>query len=299
MTAPVDSATTGKQGALCAKSLASGGTLRYIPVMNFVPDTTTGIGIPPLVNNAQFEANSTLGFGLSSIGWEQPFIAGLTVADFFTRAILSPLADTDAGNYHNLTVYPDNAGSAAVVYGAVKHSGMSFVVPFAVDGSQQAVRFGFTAISADPESTSVAALTAPSAGALSTGQLLGFAQTSITGASSVVSISGQVSSGLLVVPGKSSTANTNYPNLVKGLLQTDVMGTVQITQLRDAGTIIGSAGGTLVVNVGTTSAGCSFTFKLVPARDRKPTNTGINYVTRTYLLKSNDGTTAPLVVADL
>jgi hypothetical protein len=147
----------------------------------------------------------------------------------------------------------------------------------------------------------VAALTAPAAGALSLGNVKGFAQAAFTGATQVVSVDFQVSTGLGPTGGTRAGTNARYPVLNKGLLMTAQGGTVTIVQPRTATTIIGSAGagGTFTVSVGTTGAGRNFIFALQPAMLNQTCNLGPNYVSNTYFLQSVDGTTAPFTVTDM
>ena len=294
-------ATSGKTGTLALQSLAAGGTLRYVSVAGFSPTISRGDALIPLINNAAFAANKVQGLSMANWDFPLPLIPAVTPADFFARAIGSVSGDTDASNYHLLTMYPDNAGSAPDVYAASKYASMSGQVAFSANGAAQAVALSMRGMSIDPQSGTVAALAAPPAGAISTGGATGFAQTAITGATQVVGASWDISTGLTPTPGVQAGTNPNFPYIAKGLLQTNLSGIVSLTQYKNAGTVLGANGqdGTLTLAFGTTGNGVAFSFRLMPLAVAVPSTQNINFITSRYALKSVDGVTSPIQFSDL
>lgn len=294
--------TSGKTGALATKSLAASGVQRNISISRINPIITRGDSLVPLINNVGYATNKVVGLTTCRLDVAMPLNPLVTPADFFTRAFLSVQLDTSAINYHTWTHFPDLQGNAPLVYALCKYYGFTLSVSFSPNGAAQSAVIGMSASSADPESGSVAALTTPSAGALSTGGIVGFAQSGAsTGASNVVQFDCSVDTDLQMVPGVVAGTNAKYPYLIPGTFQNDLTGQVNITQFRNSTTVLGADGsdGTYVLSLGTAGAGLSFTFKLMPLAIGKPSNLGGLYMRSTYALKSIDGTTPPLVVADL
>ena len=294
-------ATSGKTGALALQSLAPGGVLRYSSVAGFSPRILRGDALIPLINNAAFAANKTKGLTMADFTYNLPLIPGMTPADFFARAVGSVSGDTDESNYHLLTMYPDNAGSAPDVYARSKFGTFAGQVAFSANGAAQAVALTMGGMSVDPQSGAVAALAPPPVGAISNGGVSGFAQTAITGASQVVGVSWNVSTGLVVTPGVVAGSNPAYPYLMKGLLQNDITGIVSVTQYKNAATVLGAEGsdGTLDLAFGTIGNGLGMTFALMPMAVALPSTQNINYITSRYNLKSVNGITSPLLFRDL
>lgn len=294
-------ASSGKTGALALQSLATGGVLRYVPVAGFSPSVSRGDALVPLINNANFSTNKTLGISIGNFVFSLPLIPAITPADFFARAIGSTAGDTDAANYHTLTMYPDNNGDAPDVFALSKFDTFSGQVAFSANGAAQAVAMTLSGRSIDPYSGSVTALAAPSAGALSTGGVQGFAQTVITGATQVVGVSWQVGTGLVTTAGAVAGTNSNFPYLAKGLLQTGIGGIVTVTQYRNAATVLGLTGanGSLDLAFGATGNGLGMTFELMPLSIARPSTQSVNMMTSTYALVSVDGTTSPIAFRNL
>lgn len=292
--------TSGKTGALALKSLAVGGTLIYLPVAGFNPSISRGDDVVALINNSSYACNYVKGIALGSFDIATPLIPAVLNADFHARAFGSVDGDTDAANYFILTNYPDRAGSAGVVYGNVKFGRLQGSVQYSTSGAASAVGVRLSGLIQDPESTATA-LAAPSSGALACSGIKGFAQTAITGATQVVAVSWDISTGLTATPGKATGANPLYPALVKGLLALALDGTVSLTQYRNAATILCGDGnpGTLTLAFGGVGDGISYTFQLIPMTVGKPSSMGVNYMTSTYRLKSTDGSSSPFQVADL
>lgn len=293
--------TSGKTGALATKSLAASGTQRNISISRLNPIITRGDSLVPLINNVGYATNKVVGITTCRLDVSMPLTPLVTPADFFTRAFLSGQLDTSAINYHTWTHFPDLQGNTPLVYALCKYFGFTLSVAFSTNGAAQSAVIGMSANSADPESGSVAALTTPSAGALSTGGIVGFAQASYTGASNIVQFDSSISTDLQMVPGAVAGTNAKYPYIIPGTYQNDLTGTVNITQFRNATTVLGADGtdGTFVISLGVAAAGLSFTYKLMPLAIGKPSDLGGLYMRSTYALKSIDGTTPPLVVADL
>ena len=290
-------ASVGRGGALGVK--VGAGSNLYLPISSYQSSVSSGKEVLDLINNAAYPVNESDGLALGSFSFNTPLIAGVETASLLTSLFLSASGDTDAGNYSVLTFYPDAAGTPAEVHGQCKFSSLTGSLQFSTSGAASAFVLGMSGIIIDPFSGSAVAASAPSAGAISTGRVLNYAQSVISGASNVVGVSFQVLTGAIPTPGvQTGTGNALYPLLCAGALLTGLTGTVTVTQLRSAGTVLTSAG-TLTVTVGTTGAGLSFAFKLLPLSVRRPSSLGLLYMQSSYMLKSTDGTTSPLVTSAL
>jgi hypothetical protein len=300
-------ASSGKGGAFAELSLAASGTQYNMAAAQMNYDTVRGDAVIDLLNNEWFAANYVQGLTVGRFSIAMPYIPVQMPADFWTRAFFSVFGDTDGplagGTYHTLTVWPDAAGSAAVVYGNCKYAGFSFQVMFDPNGAVQTFGISMTGLSQDPESGSVSALSTPTTGALTVGNAKGFAQTTFTGATNVVGIQGNISCGLVPTEGVVAGTNTIYPYNIAGLMQTDLSGTVTITQKRSAATVLGAtatgAPTALIMAIGSTGQGATWTLGLKSISKSLPSNLGKNYMRNVYQLLSVDGTTSPLTIADL
>lgn len=291
----------GRSGAFALKSKEAGGTLRYMPHAGFQPYINRGTDILDLVNNNGFAVNQVQGLALGSFSLIVPHIVGVTAADFFTRAFGSTYGDTDASNYHIMTVWPDGNGSTPDVHDLCKFGSMSSRVRWDPSGQASAIVYQMGGLIIDPESGTATALTTPSAGALSTGNVLGAAQATLTGVTDYVEFAYTISTSLGVSLGRKAGTNANYPTLCKGLLMGGQVGSVAVTQHRSATTVIGADGsaGTITLTIGTTGAGVAKVFRIIPVGLGKPSTLGPNYRVHNYRLKSTDGTTAPYTCTDL
>jgi len=295
-------AVNGVTGSLAIQGKDGSGTLRYIPVAQVTPTITRGDSVIPLVNNAAFACNLVKGSAAAEIQIDTYLFAGLMNADFFNAGFASGGGDTGASGYNVVTLRSNNeSGEGAQTYAKSKFAGMSGSVRFSNDGSAQACRLGMRLMSVDPLSGSITALAAPSAGALSTTGILGFAQAAFSNASEVTAVEWNIDTGLQVVPGVVAGSNSEYPSLPKGVMLTELMGTVKITQIANPTTRLGSSGsgGTFTLSLGTTGAGIALSFAVIPMADSKPTTIGIGYIQSTYALKSVDGVTPSFSAVDL
>jgi hypothetical protein len=147
-------------------------------------------------------------------------------------------------------------------------------------------------MSLDPESGSVSALAAPPSGPLSNSGVAGYQQTAVMAGANALDGLAQIDTNitvtLVVVPGKRAGTNSAYPYLAKGLLATNLTGTVSITQIRNAQyQLLGS--GILTLNIGAVGAGLAESLSLMPVTIGKPSGLGINMATSTFQIKSVSG----------
>ena len=291
----------GVTGSLSILDADGAGTLRYLPTLSVNPQISRGDSTIQLVNNAGYVVNKVKGSASASVSFNTFIFQGLTNASFFNNAVSSGSGDTGSSGYSQLTLRSNNqGGEGAENYYKAKCAGMSGSVRFSNNGAAQALQLSMQYLCADPLSTTTA-LAAPPAGALATSGILGFAQASFSGASDVVAVSWNLTTGAQFIPGVVASSNPEFTSLPKGVQQTILDGTVTITQIKNPATRLGALGndGTFVLNLGTTGNGIALTFNVMPMMTSKPTTTGIGYISSTYGLKSVDGITAPFYATNL
>lgn len=299
--------TYGMSGATAIKSVETGGTLHYIPKSNFSRDIVIGTSIVPLVNNTASPVNTLKGPASAIFRLNAPFIADVYDADFYARAILSCFQDGDAHNYHTLTNWDDNySGDLPEVFGLCKFGNWSGGIDFAANGGASAIGQSFSGMSADPLSLAasggVPALTAPSTGALSGGNLLSSCQATITGASGVVAVRWSFNTNVTMSPVKCSpSSNPLFTSHIFGLIQQGLTGSVTITQRARATTFLSRDGSdaTLSIALGSTGAGIGITVNVIGVGISKQSNLGLNLTDTTYQLKSATGNSLAVAIVDL
>jgi len=290
----VDAFVPGKSGAIAYQP--SGGSTVYLPQTQADFQISNGTEVIDLINNAAYPSNAVQGTTIGSFVLDMPYTLAATPAAFWTTAFLSGAGDYNTVNFHQLTQYLDGAGSTPVNYNNVKFSRWQGGVTFSPNGAAQIAMNRVSGLIQDPVHGS--ALAAPSAGALSSGNdILGFANTSYTGVSSVTALNWMVSTGLVIAPGYNAGSNPLYPYLSNGFVQTTLVGDLVVTQSAYAGTVA-SGVTTIVMNLGGSGTGSSFTFKVVRVGDGRPQNPGLNIWQYRFKLIGN-GTTPPIAVANL
>lgn len=301
MTLAAGEITSGRGGYTAALSAETGGVLVYLPKSSFSMVANSGKVAVPLVNNDGQDSNNAQGPTLGRWQMQLPLISEVLTTAWFTRAFCTTSGDTDAHNYHTIQNCPDGAGGVTDTHALCKYGSLTGSLSWSPSGMAQAMSLTVAGQCIDPYSGTATPLTAPSAGALSLGQVKGFAQAAFTGATQIASVNFTVYTGLGTTAGNKTGTNSKYPVLCKGLLADGQSGTVTIVQPKNATTIIGSggAGGTLVVSVGASGNGRVFTFVLQPAAMNQTSTLGPNYVSNSYFLQSVDGTTLPFTVSDM
>ena len=298
MSLAAGSATSGKTGALAMQLNTTGSTI-YVPHGGFNPGISTGRSIIGLVNNTSFSSNEYVGVTTSGFSLSCPLILGLHNANWFAKVLGYVAGDNDGSNYHLLTNFPDDAGSSPVVYARCKFGTMRQTIT-ASDGPGSVIGMSFSGLCLDPESGSVAALAAPSAGPLSNSGILGYAETNpVVGGNTLdgwSQIDITVNVTLVRVPGVLPGTNTAYPHLGKGALATNLSGSVTITQIRNAQYTVSE--NQLILNFGSTGAGIAESLSLMPMGGSKPTGLGLNMVQQQFALKSISGE-SPITWTDL